>query len=194
MPTRVMVKILKILNHPFKSILQESGGYTTRIRRLYNKDQEVIQHGSGGYTTRIRKFYNKDQEVIGKKNLVLVLLSASVERCFVSRVRDFRNLIPRIPTFWNSAPPPPVMCQISRVICHVLCVTCHVSHFFKTVFDKVVKLVSGGSVINGATLSSFYKVALFVLYWRWYWKSTFAIHIFWGTVIMYNSLPQLITV
>ena len=25
-----------------KSILQGSGGYTTRIRRLYNKDQEVI--------------------------------------------------------------------------------------------------------------------------------------------------------
>ena len=25
-----------------------------RIRRLYNKDQEVIQQGPGGYTTRIR--------------------------------------------------------------------------------------------------------------------------------------------
>ena len=32
-----------------------SGGYTTRIRRLYNKDQEVIQQGSGGYTTMIRR-------------------------------------------------------------------------------------------------------------------------------------------
>ena len=34
-----------------------------RIRRLYNKDQEVIQQRLGGYTTRIRRFYNKDQEV-----------------------------------------------------------------------------------------------------------------------------------
>ena len=38
-----------------ESILQGSGGYTTRIRRLYNKDQEFIQQGSGGYTTRIRR-------------------------------------------------------------------------------------------------------------------------------------------
>ena len=27
----------------------------TRMRRLYNKDQEVKQQGSGGYTTRIRR-------------------------------------------------------------------------------------------------------------------------------------------
>ena len=27
-------------------------------------DQEVIQQGSGCYTTRIRRLYNKDQEVI----------------------------------------------------------------------------------------------------------------------------------
>ena len=30
-------------------ILQGSGGYTTRIRRLYNKDEEVIQQGSWSY-------------------------------------------------------------------------------------------------------------------------------------------------
>ena len=59
-----------------------SGGYTTRIRRLYNKDQEVIQHGSGGYTKRIRR-------LLGGFFLVSVLLSASVERCFVSRMQDF---------------------------------------------------------------------------------------------------------
>ena len=28
------------------------------------KDQEVIQQGSGGYTTRIRRLYNKDREVM----------------------------------------------------------------------------------------------------------------------------------
>ena len=34
-----------------------------RIWRLYKKDQEVKQQGSGGYTTRIRRLYNKAQEV-----------------------------------------------------------------------------------------------------------------------------------
>ena len=53
------------------------------------KDQEVKQQGSGGYTTRIRRLYNKDQDVISWIFLVFVLLSASVERCFVSSVRDF---------------------------------------------------------------------------------------------------------
>ena len=40
----------------FGQILQALGswGYTTMIRMLYNKDQEVIQQGSGGDTTRIR--------------------------------------------------------------------------------------------------------------------------------------------
>ena len=28
------------------------------------QDQEVIQQGSGGYTKKIRRLYNKDQEVI----------------------------------------------------------------------------------------------------------------------------------
>ena len=30
----------------------------------FSKDQEVIQQGSAGYKTRIRELYNKDQEVI----------------------------------------------------------------------------------------------------------------------------------
>ena len=70
-------------------ILQGSGGFTTRIRRLYFKDQEVIQQGSGGYTTRIRRLYNKDKEVISRIFLVSVLLSTLVERYFVSRMQDF---------------------------------------------------------------------------------------------------------
>ena len=45
-------------------ILQGSGDYTTRIRGLYNKDQEVIQQGSGSYTTMIRRLYIKDQVVM----------------------------------------------------------------------------------------------------------------------------------
>ena len=39
-------------------------------------------------------------------------------------------------------------------MCHMSCVTCHILVF---VFDKVVKLVGGGSVINGATLFSLYS-------------------------------------
>ena len=37
-------------------------------------------------------------------------------------------------------------------MCHKSGVTCHMSQFFSSL-DKLVKLVGGGSVINGATLS-----------------------------------------
>ena len=90
---------LGLINH---WSLSQSRGHTTRIRRSYNKDQEVIQQESGGYTTRLRRLYNNDQEVIQQGSggyttrirrllagfLVSVLQSASVERCFVSRMRD----------------------------------------------------------------------------------------------------------
>ena len=97
----------------FGQILQGSGGYTTRIRRLYDKDQEITQK-------MITRLYNTDQEVMFSDTiieplqktyaykgfkitahkllffspanfafLVSVLLSASVERCIVSRMRDF---------------------------------------------------------------------------------------------------------
>ena len=50
------------------------------------------------------------------------------------------------------------MCQVSGVKCHVSHVTCHVSGVTcnfslfssSSVSDKVVDLVGGGSVINGA--------------------------------------------
>ena len=48
----------------WKKLKQGSGGYTTTIRRLYDKDQKVIQQGSGGYMTRIRRLYDKDQKVM----------------------------------------------------------------------------------------------------------------------------------
>ena len=57
-------RIRKLFNKDQEVILQESGGYTTRIRSLYYKDQEFILQGSGGYTTRIRRLYYKDQELI----------------------------------------------------------------------------------------------------------------------------------
>ena len=56
-----------------------------------------------------------------------------------------------------------VMCHVSHVTCHMSHVTCHMSHvmchmsqfflfFFYNIFflDKMVKLICGGSVINGA--------------------------------------------
>ena len=51
---------------------------------------------------------------------------------------------------------------MSRVACHVSRVTCYV--FFVCVFYKVVKLIGGGSVINGATSSSFKRNAQNDLY------------------------------
>ena len=77
-----------------------------------------------------------------------------------------------------------VTCHVSRVKCHMSHVTCHVSHvtfffiFFLYLFifffflfyffifyfyffsDKVVELISGGSVINGATPSSLFEMRL----------------------------------
>ena len=47
-----------------------------------------------------------------------------------------------------------------KKMCHVSHVTCHMSHvtyiYFFFFFYKVVKLVGGGSVINGATPSRSY--------------------------------------
>ena len=44
-----------------------------------------------------------------------------------------------------------VTCHMSRVTCHVSRVTCHLSHYnFFFFLDKVVKLIGGGCVINGA--------------------------------------------
>ena len=47
-----------------------------------------------------------------------------------------------------------VTCHVSRIMCHVSSFTCHMSHFTckrrKKKKKKMVKLVGGGSVINGA--------------------------------------------
>ena len=83
--TNIGCKIAVQEKFVFGRILQGSG-------ELYNKNQEVTQQGSEGYTTRIRRLYIKDQEVIKRIFLILVLLYASVERCFVSRMRDKKNL------------------------------------------------------------------------------------------------------
>ena len=50
-----------------------------------------------------------------------------------------------------------VLCHVSCAICHVSRVPCHMSHVTFIIFfaDNVVKVVGGGSVINGATSSSF---------------------------------------
>ena len=44
-----------------------------------------------------------------------------------------------------------VTCHVSRVTCHMSRVTCHLFIFLLFFFlDKVVKLIGGGSVMNGA--------------------------------------------
>ena len=52
-----------------------------------------------------------------------------------------------------------VMCHVSHVMCHLSGVTSHYFFFLnleeeKNLLEKEVKLVGGGSVINGATLCS----------------------------------------
>ena len=48
--------------------------------------------------------------------------------------------------------------NVSHVTCHMSCVTCHVSHLFiYFFFGQIGGFIGGGSVINGATPSSFYK-------------------------------------
>ena len=81
-------------------------------------------------------------------------------------VYGYRGSARKLKFLENVHPPQHVTCNVSRVTCQVSCVTCHVSHvmchmscvtcnifccynfFFSS--DKVVKLVGGGSVINGA--------------------------------------------
>ena len=54
----------------------------------------------------------------------------------------------------NVHPPQHVTCHMSHVTCDVSHVMCHVSNvilfYLFYFFDKVVKLIFGGSVINGA--------------------------------------------
>ena len=53
------------------------------------------------------------------------------------------------------------MCHVSCILCHVSSVTCQMSHVTcQKNIDKVGKPVCGGSVINGATPSSFYDFSL----------------------------------
>ena len=54
------------VNCPKFLVIQKSNGKKWSHISLsqFFKDQEVIQQGSGGYTTRIRRLYNKDHKVI----------------------------------------------------------------------------------------------------------------------------------
>ena len=93
-----------------------------------------------------------------------------------------QNTVPPKPckqTFWNNVHPLTnvtchmswvtchmswVTCPVSHVTCHMSCVTSHLKYifqfiyFFSSSFDKVVKIVGGGSVINAA-----YPFNLFLL-------------------------------
>ena len=70
-----------------------------------------------------------------------------------------KHIEKRTPCHLGLTPPPllrewgHVTCHISHVTCHLSRVTCHMSHFF-LFFYKVLELIGGGSVINGAYPSS----------------------------------------
>ena len=84
-----------------------------------------------------------------------------------------------------------VMCHVSHVMCHMSCVTCHVSGVIIIYFFlKEVKLVGGGSFINGATPSSLISGKFDPMttcccrtpYWDNVWKSQGG--------IMVNGVPR----
>ena len=49
-----------------------------------------------------------------------------------------------------------ICCHISHVMCHISHITCHLFLYF--FFYKVVNLVGGGFIINGATAFTFKEV------------------------------------
>ena len=60
-----------------------------RIRRLYNKDQEVIPQGSGGYTTRIRRLCFPTQFFF--LDIFIFLLLFGVFSCLKTLFLDFHQ-------------------------------------------------------------------------------------------------------
>ena len=91
-------------------------------------------------------------------------LIQSVSQCSCSskssKYHKSQTIRAREPTFWeNVHPPHHVTCYISHVTCYMSCVMCPVSYIY-IYFDKVMKLIGGGSVINGPTPSSFTSDAI----------------------------------
>ena len=118
---------------------------------VYNFYQTRCSQGFSANTFVIHSFIN---------SLISSALSSKSSKCLHSQTLRGREL----KFCENVHPPKRVMCHVSCVMCHVSCVmchvsrvTCHVSHItcqdFLFLFffsDKVVKLIGGGSVINGA--------------------------------------------
>ena len=82
-------------------------------------------------------------------------LKSSRRRCYYPHWS--RDSVSPICVFFFCEGSPPPTCHVSHVMRHVSCFMCHMSNvtFFILFFflDKVVKLVGGESVSNGATLS-----------------------------------------
>ena len=137
---------------------------TERDTALHCKGNCTALH-CNGYCTLLRMLHNtvKDPELLGcfPKTMISDLVSLLVLGLHIGRLRFFpvcgisswnfeRMLTPNHMshvTYDMSC----VMCQVSGVTCQVLRVRCHMSFFLLLLFfDKVVELVGGGSVINGA--------------------------------------------
>ena len=63
-----------------------------------------------------------------------------------------------------------VMCQTSRVTCHMACVKCTFFILYIFFWDQEVELVRGGSVNNGASTSSFVLALALVIVFSQYWQ------------------------
>ena len=112
-------RIRRLYNKDQEDIQQGSEGYTTRIRGLYHKDQKVMF--SEAFIELLQKtFAYKGCKINAQFFLVffcefsltsriffvLLLLSASVERCFVSRMRDF---------YYDNMFPSAILCILSFI-------------------------------------------------------------------------------
>ena len=105
-----------------------SGCYTTRIRRLCNKDQEVIQQGSGGYTTMIRRLYNKDQEVMFSDAIIEPLQKTfAYKGCKIiaQNISLFCKFCLTSSIFWHR-------CYYPHRSRHALCPECRIFFYLRT--------------------------------------------------------------
>ena len=69
-----------------------------------------------------------------------------------------------------------VICHMSHDTCHMSLVTCPMSFLNLPFFDKVLELIGGGSVINGAYLVQFQQnqAILFIKHYQYLFKTNFS--------------------
>ena len=62
---------------------------------MYNKDPEVIHQGLGGYTTSIRRLYNKDQDVMFSDAIIEPLQKTfAYKGCTITKQKKILQTLP----------------------------------------------------------------------------------------------------